>query len=412
MAVIQKYIQLDDLYSVTSNKIILNNMQLSSDNIKEHIYTAYDSEISMIPSCECGYYKNGYLQGKICPKCDTEVVATFDNVQPMLWVHKFADDLKFINPKFWADLSGVISTKMDGLRWLSDTSYNPPTIPPVLLGLKAIIGGRSYKNVSDNIERIIVFLLHNGYFKTMSKQTKLIALLELYKTDKDKMFSDNVPLINKKLFVMENTNKGNYSSILLADIIDLALLAVSTANDVATTPKRLETNTAKLISKSAELFGNYVRDLISKKGGVIRKQIYGSRAHFTFRTVVSSLRPKFDYDTIHVPWSILCSTFRPHVYSKLRKRGYNHKEADKILIRGVFTYSKELDDIGKELIKEASGKGICVLANRNPSLMQSSIIMTYITRFKTDVEETSTDISILIAAGMNMDFLKEVQLTQ
>jgi hypothetical protein len=289
----------------------------------------------------------------------------FDSVEPILWLEKFKDDLVFINPKFWADLSKTISTKLDGLRWLSDTTYNPPKIPPALLGLKEIIGGRSYLNVVNNLDKIIMFLKHNAYFKTLPKQVRLDALLKLVEEDRDKIFSNHLPLINKKLFVMETTNKGNYTSVLLSDIIDLALLGISTANDVGMTRKRIETNTAKVISKSAELFTNYLKDLVSKKGGLIRKNIYGTRAHFTFRCVVSAIGTDYDYDELHVPWSILTTTFRPHVINKLRKRGYNMKDASAKTFRATLIFDQEIADIGEELIKEAKGKGIAVLANRN-----------------------------------------------
>jgi len=365
MALIQAYINLDDLYQQVERKILVNNLKLTSDSIKDFIYTTYEDEISMVPQCECGHYKGAYLLNRVCPRCETTVVNVFDSIEPILWIRKFDNDLPFINPKFWGDLSKIISTKVDGLRWLSDTSYNPPSIPPVLLALKEIINGRSYKNVISNLEKIIIFLKHNSYFKVMSKQVKLDALLKRYYKDKDKLFSDHLPLINKKLFVMETTNKGNYTPVLLSDIIDLVLLAINTANGVITTPKKMETNTAKIISKSMDLFSGYVKDLVSRKGGLIRKNIYGTRANFTFRCVVSSLNNDYEYDTLHVPWEILCTTFRPHVFSKLRQRGYTYKQASAKIFAGVLAYDEEIAEIGEELIREAPNKGIAVLANRN-----------------------------------------------
>jgi len=403
MAVIQSYIQLDDLYQRVNRKLLLNNIRLSDDNIKDLIYTTYDDEISMVPQCECGNFKGAYLLNRECPKCNTTVANIFNSVEPILWIEKFSDELIFVNPKFWADLTRIISTKIDSLRWLSDTSYNPPTVPSVLLALKEIIGGRSYLNVVNNLELIIKFLKHNSMFKPLTKQVKLDALLYLFEKDKDKIFSNHLPLINKKLFVMETTNKGNYTSVLLSDIIDLALLAISTANDVATTPKRLETNTAKIISKSAELFTNYLKDLVSRKGGLIRKNIYGTRAHFTFRCVVTALSSKYEYDTIHVPWVILTTTFRPFVLNKLLKKGYTQKQASAKLFKANLKFDQEIADIGNELIFEAKGKGIAVMANRNPSLLQSSLALLYITKFKHDVFDSTVSISVILGPNFNMD---------
>jgi len=403
MALIQAYISLDNLYQQVNRKILLNNIKLSTDDIKDLIYTTYEDEVSMLPKCECGYYNKTYLLGKECPKCGTTAIRPFDNIEPILWIEKFADDLPFINPKFWADLSRIISTKLDGLRWLSDTSYNPPIVPQALLALKSIIGGRGYKNVLHNLKNIIIFLKHNSYFKTLPKQTKLDALLNRYEKDEHLLLSNHIPLINKKLFVMEKTSKGNFTTVLLSDIIDLALLAINTANDFSITPKRLETNTAKIISKSANLFTNYVKDLVSRKGGLIRKNIYGTRAHFTFRCVVSSLNKEYDYDTLHVPWLVLTTTFRPHVLNKLLRRGYSYKEASEKIFQATLHYDAEIAKIGNELIKESRYKGIAVLGNRNPTLSSGSFALVYITKFKDDIEDRTISISSMIAPSMNMD---------
>ena len=403
MPVVQDYISLDDLYARTERKLDLNDINISQSNIKELIYTTYGDEISLIPQCECGYFKGGYLIGKECPQCHTTVVKTFDNIKPILWIRKFDEDLPWIDPGFWADLSRIISVKVDGLRWLSDTSYNPPTIPPVLRTIKDMIGGRSYKNVLNNLETIIKLLMHNSHFKTLNKQIKLKMLHENYLEAKDKILSDRLPLINKKLFVMENTSKGDYTLTLLADVIDVALLAVTTANDVTITNKRLQNNVAKIISASASLFTNYVKELVSGKGGLSRKNIYGTRAHFTFRGVVTSLSTGYTHDEIHAPWLVLCTTFRPHVYNKLLKRGYTPKQANAKIFAAVQRYDKDIADIGKEITKESEYRGIPTLANRNPSLGMNSIQLVYITEFKKNVNDNTIGISLHIATAFNMD---------
>lgn len=404
MPIIQSYVNLDDLYIKADRVIKLNDVKLTQESIKDIIYTKYGNEISIVPQCECGHYKGGYLLGKECPVCGTTVIKAFESIKPILWIENFQEDLPFVNPKFWADLNKIINSKVDGLRWLSDTSYNPQSIPPVLPGLKALIGGRSYKNVINNLDKIIAYLKHSSYYKVHNKKSKLDILHENFHKYHDKLFSTHLPLINRKLFVIEDTNKGKYTNILSGDIVDLATLAIETANNINVTPKKLQNVTAKLISKSAGLFVSYVQDLVSKKGGLIRKNIYGTRAHPAFREVVSSLPPGYRYNEIHVPWKTLCSTFRPQVLNKLIKRGYNLKQASKKVFNGVLHYDSEIDTIGKELIAESPYIGLPVLANRNPSLLQGSIQLVYITKFKPNVEESTVNISIHLAPAFNMDF--------
>jgi len=403
MPVIQNIISLDDLHSRVEKKIMLNDLKLEESGIKDLIYSTYDDEISLIPQCSCGHYAKGYLLDRICPVCGTPVVDMSSSIDPILWVRKFDDELPFVNPKFWVDLTKLINTKVDSLRWLSDSSYNPPKVPPVLHNIKELIGGREYINVINNLEKIIIYLKHNSQFKAFNKQMKLEKLHKYFIKKKDDIFSTNLPLINKKLFVVENTNKGNYTNLLLADIIDLALLAITTNTDVNATKKKLGRNTAKLISLSANLYVDYVKNFVSKKGGLSRKNIFGTRAHFTFRTVISTLRSEFEYDTIHVPWDIGLTTFRPHVLNKLYALGYNHKDASALVYESTFNYNEVIDKILQELIDESPYKGIPVLANRNPSLGVGSIVKVFITRFKTNVHDHTTGFPLPLMPSLNAD---------
>jgi len=404
MALVQSFINLDDLYMQTDRRVILNDLRITQDNLKDLIYTTTGENISMIPQCECGFYTSGFRLNKICPKCHTSVIRPFDNMQPLLWVKKFRDDLPWINPKFWKMLSMIISIKVDGLRYLADTSYNPPKLPLILPMLAEVIGGRSYVNVVNKIELIITFLKNNSSYKTLVKRIKLNIIHTLYKKKKHILTFDTLPLINKKLFISEKSKDGSYDTMLLADIIDLALLIITTANDVDQSDKRLQNSTAKIISKSATLFAGYMKDLVSRKGGLARKNIYGGRAHFTFRAVISSLDPMYDYDTLHVPYIVGISSFRPHLINKLLAKGLTQKKASAKIFRGAKVFDQELYDIMCELIDEAPDKGIPVFFNRNPSLGLGSIGRFFITKFHENVRDETIHMSKLVVTAFNADF--------
>lgn len=404
MALIQKLISLDDLYSRTGRKIMLNDLHLTTENLKDLIYTTTGEKISLIPQCECGNLKNGYMLGKVCNICGTDVIRPFDNIEPLLWVRKFDDSIPFINPKLWGMLSAIISTKLDGLRWLSDTSYSVKTVPPVLLSIASVIGGRSYLNVINNIETIITMLQHHSSYKTILKATKLKVLLRIYKKSQAVSYSSYIPLINKKLFISETSNTGRYDTLLLADVIDLAMLAITVSNDVRLTQKKKEAATAKIISKSSKLFIDYIKDLVARKNGLARKNIYGTRVHFSFRAVVSSLSNKKRYDTIEVPWIVGVTTLRPFLINKLYGLGYTLKQADKMLLEACFIYNPLLDDLLKEMIASHPEKGLPILMNRNPTLGAGSIHYLVISKFKTDINDMTIGISKLIAKSLNLDY--------
>jgi len=404
MPVIQKLINLDDLYQRASNKIVLNDLSLTEGNIKDLIYTTLEEETKLVPSCECGKTKGGYIIGKICPYCHTTVMEPFSNLEPILWIRTFNPDIKFINPKFWVILSNIISSKMDGLRWLSDTTYRPGNIPLVLHSIADVIGGRSYVNVANNLDKIINILMNNSQYKIISKATKLINLKKVLKNQRDCIFSDHIPLINKNLFVMVSTSKGNFSSILLADIIDQAILAVSLANDPHKTDKKIERTMAKLISKGTSLFKKYVKDMVGKKTGIARKNIYGTRANFTFRCVASSLPSNYNYDEIIVPWIIGLTAFRPHIMNKLLRLGFYPDEANRLIFNCTNRYHPLIEKLLQELIDESPGGYIPVLINRNPSLGQNSIQKLKIVKFDNDPRKEVIYVSVLVAPAFNLDF--------
>lgn len=404
MAIIQAFISIDNLYHKVNRKVILNDVKLTDDRLKDLIYTTAGEKISLIPQCECGNLHNGFRLGKMCSLCNTDVVKPFDNIDPLLWTRTFRDDLKWLNPHFWVMLSNIISTKVDGLRWLADTSYNPPKPPEVLPMIAEVIGGRSYLNVINNIEKIIMFLRHNSKFKTMVKTIKLNILLRKFRKNKDILFSTHLPMINKRLFISETSKDGRYDTMLLADVVDNAVMAVVTANDVDTSDKRLQNATAKLISSSGNLFINYIRDMVGKKQGLLRKNVYGTRVHFSFRAVITSLSTIYDYDEIHVPWVVGVSAFRPHLLNKLMGMDYTLDEASELLFTTAFKHNDLIDTLLKELIAESDYKGLPVLFNRNPSLGLPSLALVYIAKFKTDITDNSISHHLMLCSMFNSDF--------
>jgi len=406
MAVHLEHVNLDGYFHEVPNKIVLNELSHLEDfDIEDILYTTYQDSISMIPTCECGKTKGAYKLGKQCPYCPSVVSNRFEEIKPILWIGPFKDKTKWLNPHFWSMLKSLLRGKnktFDPVRYLADTSYKAPpgVLKPYMSTIETIIGGRGYDNFINNIDKVLVFLENNSEFKLNDKPIKVQNLIKIYNKEKDTLlFSDYLPLINKRLFVMENTAKGNYTSVMLADIIDISLTAIRASK--IEDPKKSMNAKAEIISNITSLFENYLDEKIITKAGLVRRHIYGTRMHFTARAVITALPLKYDYDTIHVPWTIGVSTFRPHVLNKLLKRGYVYRDASELIFEAGVRYIKEIDDILKELISENKYKGIPVLMTRNPSLLLSSSQIVYITKFKTDLKDKSISTSVMIQKGFN-----------
>lgn len=415
MAITQIFLNLDTLFRTTPGpKIIVNDLDYFSltdnEKITQHLMTVYNNVdvISIKPQCDCGEISGAYNIGRICNQCSTECKDPEFNLDPIIWVKSIDPKLKFLNPTFWNMLSNMLDTKVDYIRWLTDSKYNPRglKVPSHILTLKKdyLDDKRDYYNTMANIDKIINFISMLPKYKAHNKQEQLTHLLKIYHDNKDILFSDVLPIVNKKLLVMENTTKGRFTNMVAADVIDVVKQWMKLCSDDNPSEKDKSNATGCLVSKLAHIYLKYFNDYLIRKEGVIRKQIYGFKSHFTCRFVIRAIPDKHDRRELHMPWVAGCICFRPHILNKLVKRGYKRLDAFKKVYAAVKKYDPVVDEILQELITDSPHLGIPVLANRNPSLAKGSILLMYITKFNKDPLDYSCGISHLIIDIFNGDY--------
>lgn len=412
MAVTQRIKNMDTWFNVVrSNKVILNDIDYYSidemGSINNQLITVYNTDVmSTIPACDCGEITGRFRLGIECPTCGTTCKEIYQKVEPQLWLRKLDNSLEFINPSFWLMMRKIMDKKIDCMRWLSDPKYNPNTdIPNFLIGAKEIIGERTYPNLVKYLPNIIHHMLNHAKFKDIDTQEELHILLDMYLHQKDNIFSSYLPIINKKLFVMENTTKGKFVSLAVSEVIDVVMMWVQHNSSEKRTKNKDAIQTATVISKLSTLYNDYFEKFIVHKVGLFRKHIYGARSHFTFRSVIASIPGKHQYDELWIPWAIAVVIFRPHLLNKLvTQRDLTFKKADKMLLDAVKLYIPLIDELLQELINEAPDGKILVLAQRNPSLLQGSSQLCWIKKFKTDPDDKTINISALIIKAPNGDY--------
>ena len=414
MGVTQNFLNLDAYYRRTSgDKIIINDLSYFSIDdmsmLNNSLMTIYENSdtISTVPSCDCGNIKGRYLLNKVCHECGTTCKESHSKIEPLLWLRAINGNLKFLNPDFWLILSKLLDKKIDYVRYLCDVKYNPPIeIPAVIHGIKQMLGGiRTYENTMVNIENILKYLLESAAYKTTEKQEQLQLLLHLYTTNKQDLFTEHIPIINKKLFVMESTNKGKFVNLVVSDIIDVVMMWIKVTKPDGDNNKKWSNSTAVVISKLASLYNSYFEDYVVQKIGMFRKHVYGARSHFTFRCVITSISGPHQHNEIHVPFAVGVTAFRLHLLNKLLKRGYKYKYSSKLLYQSVKKYNPLIDDLLQELVTESPYMGLPVILQRNPSLTQSSALRLFITKFKPDTKDTTISLSVLSAKYMNADLI-------
>ena len=165
-----------------------------------------------------------------------------------------------------------------------------------------------------------------------------------------------------------------------------------------------EVRAVKAISQLASYYRTFQQEALRGKYGWFRKHVFGSRLHFTFRAVISSLSERHSYDELHLPWSLSVTAFKIHLTSKLIKRGFTPNQINEFLYEHVLKYHPLLDELFQELVSESPCGGIPVVFQRNPSLARTSAQTLRVTRVKTDVDINTISLSVLVLKGPNADF--------
>lgn len=425
MAITQNFLSMDAYFrATTGRKLIVNDFAYFSKeadhSIENALKTVYENTdtLSTKPCCDCGNLTGRYLVGQLCNICGTECREILDKVQPVLWLKSVHPGYKFLNPAFWLMLSNTIRkiTELDVLRWVCDSTYNPNmlNIPDIVYGIRdhVLDGRRDYANTMSKLRDVIVYLAEIPKHKSNEKGKKFRALLNLYDTYQDILFSEYLPILNKRLFVVENTTKGKYMNIISGDTIDVVKTWQQLCSDPKISENKISRATGRVMNKLSVLYYNYFHKFLAKKSGLFRKNIYGAKSHFAFRCVVVSIAGQHRFDEIVAPWIVGLTTFRPHILNKLIKQGMAYKHASMKIFKACNKFDPDIHAILEELVRETPGGiGVPCILQRNPSLKAGSALLVYITKFRKDVSNFTLGISTLIVKPMNCDFDGFLSLT-
>lgn len=413
---------------LSKDPIIINDLSNVTEDDRERndglIFTKYDlinsDLLSNIPACECGCTMgadklgDGFIEPVVCNICHTPVRALHDgDLEPLIWVRTpqgvidaVPDGRGLINPIIWTMLSdqkGFEKGSFDVMRWICDTTYRPQGIkePPVLDILRSEQLPRGYNNFVRQFDDIMHFMFNLKYYRK-----KLEPLKNLIAENRDRIFSKHLPLPNRSILVLEETSMGTYVDATAPVAINAIRLMVGIDHPLSIHSERVRENrTIKMLVEKSLFYDEYWRNVLAKKEGTFRKHVYGTRSHFSFRAVISSMTDWHRYDAVEIPWGIGIAALEIHLKKLLMREGMTPWEADAFIAEHTNKYHPKLDAMFRELIARApSGKGICITLQRNPSLGRASCQTVYVTHVKTEVEIPTISMSILIVKGFNADF--------
>lgn len=423
MAVTARIINLDQLFTTTPHTpIILNDYDISTDMHKEEInqilLSRFGSDfLELEPSCDGGHLRGGYLEGQICPECQTPVVAMTERpLETAVWLGLPKGVKAFIHPKIYAILNNALTlSKFSILEHLVNPSMHAVDTrnPQVKKYLRLIDDGKLQRGINhfvDHFDEILRVLADENILQkdirdkqgALGRVNTLLMFLAEYR---DNIFCQYLPMPTKLLMITEKTLTTTFASKNMFLALNAARTISSTAsNQDHLSLKTLQSRAMKANALMAEYSEACFKDFYDSKDGWFRQHVFGTRSHFTFRAVINSLSEPHRYDELHIPWSLGVMVFRTHLIAKLLKKGWSIREAQTHLDEHTLRYSRTLDRLFQELIGEAPGQRIGVLFNRNPSLLRGSMQLLYITKVKTDIAVRSISLSVLVLRNFNADF--------
>lgn len=401
--------------------LIVNDYDVSSardlDQLNDLLFTTYSGDLlSNLASCECKKTVGNSNKGAICPHCETEVKPQVDEyLEPTVWLRgprlPNGQYMRLVNLQVWALLDKIFTrSDFSFLQWLTNPRYDPFKKPlNYLVKVEEVMREqglqRGYNNFINNFDALFDILVQHVGMKEKNKREEVQELVALIQENRNIIFPQHLPLPNKSMFVVEESNMGPFVDYTILGALDAIRTVVgidSPSNDFATHVK--EGRIARVLALLAEYQTKQYRELLAPKEGVFRKQRFGTRCHFTFRAVVSSITGPHNYLDCEIPWSVGLVVFQPMLLGKLYRLGYNPLTAKRFLDEHARRYNPLLDQLLQEIVQSTKYDGYPFTLQRNPSLERGSMQVLFIKRVKTDISDPTISMSILIVRGYNADF--------
>ena len=351
--------------------IILNTLSSITEEDRENIanlttkrYEKTDV-FSNQPSCDCGKITGGFNLGVYCSSCRTSVIELFSqDLIPRVWIKSPHGVAPLINPVIWAMLTDKFTkSKFNLVEWLCNTDYQPAGERPMVEIDELLEMGvqRGYNNFVHNFDAYFEMLCSVKHFA----KKKDDDLKTLIRSQRDCVFSQHITLPNKALLIEEHTNVGAYADPMALRIVDAIRTISSIDTPMASyTQRQKENRTIKTLIKCSEYYREAYHVLFAKKPGLIRKHVFGTRAHWSARAVISSTTKQHRYDELTIPWGQAVTLFAVHLKGKLIRMGYTPNGALALLQKYTTVYSSVINNLFEELLREAKNNSFaCIFVN-------------------------------------------------
>lgn len=396
-------------------KLIVNDYDPTHDEVKSYIdLMVMKSEegrsISLDPTCVCGELQGASYTGAICSSCGTAVTSPMDQeLTYHIWLRRPESVRQFISPFLMELLLRKYTISSPSVRlveYIICTDYRVKGVNRANISrlnqldflLEKAGIERGYNSFIDNFFRILDILEENFSKGPKREQGKFTGWIH---ENKDRIFSDWLPIPNRNLFVLDKNELGAFYDRNMIQALS-AVRRFTGIDLLHESQKRKENKVAKSVIDLASFYFAYMDDSFFKKSGLFRQQIAKTRSHYTVRAVVVSRSKAHAYNEIEIPWTAACTLLRPIIMNGLTQSGMSYKKAVQHFHQHLKTFSPLINQIFQRVLLETGGLPVLLL--RNPSLGAGSNQFLYATTIKTDPRDNTMGVSYLIAPLFNMDY--------
>ena len=382
----------------------------SIEEIKKTLFQSSDGNITFIAQCKCGFMRGNYHLGDVCPRCHSKVETSFANeINIRAWLEIPESLPPFLHPVVHRVLSkwmGVAKRKVGILDTIMNVEANLPYPYNQPNGL-----GQGMWYFHDHFDDIIRFIASTHKGPRAQQDEEVFRFLE---TNRDCIFVRHLPILNQSLHILTHSGSMTYNDESSKHILKACIELDEVIKQQRHNPKQNRNYLDQQVYSTYQAWTDYIDSVINDKlihkSGFIRKNILGTRLHWTGRGVIVPIISRHWADEIELPWRMVVGLFKLEIINKLKLNyGFDVNTAMKYWQQAQTGIKENMPD-GREkervqeaiafvkncidqLLAECPFKGFPIIMGRNPTLRHGALQLFFMRHYKLDQTDDTIGMS-------------------
>jgi len=315
----------DKLYEenkATGAKLVAVGHDNEGDNVEEMkkvLFQSSDGNLTFIAQCKCGYLKGNYHRNLICPKCHTKVETSFaSEINIRAWVELPEVLPPFMHPVVYRVLNAWIG-KGKGKADILDTILNINVDLPQDLKDAGIGHGMWYFANPENFWSIVRYFASKHKGQKAQQDQAVLRFLDEYK---DCIWMRHIPILNQSLHILTHSGSMTYndkpSEYILQACLELDEVIKQLRHQTKHNMNYVDQQVYDAYRSWVDYTNSIIKDKIISKSGFIRKNILGTRLHWTGRGVIVPITSRHYADEIELPWRMIVGLYKLEIINRLK----------------------------------------------------------------------------------------------